>query len=257
MASIKELLSAMISKINGKNEGVNWNENDPESPAFVKNRPFYDTRKFSQKIEFEGKSITLCKISDNVPEQISGVETVNLWAVFGSNADNSSMPIVQLSENIYAVSNGIPYVVIATSDGAYESSTPFGIGPLERGVYFLHMGDDIGYVSGISFTSADTPEITWDGDMGVLKKIDPKYISTITAIITYDGTNYTANCTFNEFAELIDNGANVIMKNRSDGRYVITRASEIQKDSDTQFTIYFGSHFAVNFIPTGVVLIEM
>ena len=41
MASIKELLTAMIAKINGKNEGVDWNENDETSPAFVKNRPFY------------------------------------------------------------------------------------------------------------------------------------------------------------------------------------------------------------------------
>lgn len=41
MASIKELLQAMINKINGKNEGVDWNENDETSPAFVKNRPFY------------------------------------------------------------------------------------------------------------------------------------------------------------------------------------------------------------------------
>lgn len=41
MASIKELLQSMINKINGKNEGVDWNENDEASPAFVKNRPFY------------------------------------------------------------------------------------------------------------------------------------------------------------------------------------------------------------------------
>ena len=41
MASIKELLQSMINKINGKNEGVDWNQNDETSPAFVKNRPFY------------------------------------------------------------------------------------------------------------------------------------------------------------------------------------------------------------------------
>lgn len=43
MASIKELLQAMINKINGKNEGVDWNENDETSPAFVKNRTHYVT----------------------------------------------------------------------------------------------------------------------------------------------------------------------------------------------------------------------
>lgn len=258
MASIKELLSAMISKINGKNEGVDWNENDPESPAFVKNRPFYDTRKFSQKIEFEGVSTTLCKVSDNVPQQISGVETVNLWAVFGGNADNSSMPIVQLSENIYAVSNGIPYVVIATSDGAYESSTPFGIGPLERGVYFLHMGD-IGYTSGISFTGADTPEITWDGDMGTIKQIDTKYYISITpVIITRNDGNCTANCTFDEFAELVEKGANVILRDQFDDGYNMINATRIStKDSNAQFTIYFGSYASMYFSPGGIEAEEM
>lgn len=65
MASIKELLSAMIAKINGKNEGVDWNENDETSPAVVKNRPFYEDSLLS--VTAEGLPYVWYKVSDDVP----------------------------------------------------------------------------------------------------------------------------------------------------------------------------------------------
>lgn len=254
MASIKELLSAMISKINGKNEGVDWNENDPDSPAFVKNRPFYSTRKFSHEIEFEGISFTLCKVSDNVPELTSETEAY-MWIVSKGNTFNDSTYIVQLSENIYTTYVEVPYVVIATSDGAYEDSTPFGIGPLERGVYFLK-SDAATYVSGVSFTGADTPEITWDGVIETIKQIDPKYITSV--IITKNGENYTANCTFDEFAELVKKGANVILRDQFDDGYDMINATRIsKKDSEARFNINFDSYTSVYFSQAGVEAIPM
>ena len=253
MASIKELLSAMISKINGKNEGVDWNENDPDSPAFVKNRPFYDTRKFSQEIAIDGyKTCMLCKISDNVPEQLTGSESVYLWSSTGYSL---CIQLIPLSENIYAAYKGIPYVVIATSDGASESLTEFNFGPLERGVYFMHFGSE-GYVSGVSFTGADTPEITWDGDIGTIKQIDPKYITSV--IITKNGENYTANCTFDEFAELVKKGANVILRDQFNDGYDMINATRIsKKDSEARFTIYFDSYTSVYFSTAGVEAVPM
>lgn len=248
MASIKELLSAMISKINGKNEGVNWNENDPESPAFVKNRPFYDTRKFSQKFEFEELSFTLCKVSDNVPEQLTGNEPCWIWDSSTDECFESNL--FPVSENITLAKSEIPIVVIATSDGASESITDFNIGPLERGVYFAHLGSE-GYVSGVSFTGADMPEITWDGDMGTIKQIDPKYISSV--IITRNDGNYTANCAFDEFAELVEKGANVILRDQLDDGYKIINATTIlKKDSEAHFTVYFDSYTSVYFSPGGI-----
>lgn len=64
MASIKELLSAMIAKINGKNEGVDWNENDETSPAFVKNRPFY--KELRDIIVIPEQTLTLSYIKDGI-----------------------------------------------------------------------------------------------------------------------------------------------------------------------------------------------
>lgn len=66
MASIKELLTAMIAKINRKNEGVDWNENDETSPAFVKNRPFYDKSLVSVPHP-QATGLAWYKVSDDVP----------------------------------------------------------------------------------------------------------------------------------------------------------------------------------------------
>lgn len=205
MASIKELLQSMINKINGKNEGVDWNENDETSPAFVKNRPFYANMKFSQEIAIEGgPSSTLCKVSDNVPEQLSGIETCWLWIQSSGIAEQVQGHIVSLTENIFFVMGDRLYAVIATSDGASESVTGLNVGPLERGVYFIYF-DDL-YTSGISFTGADTPEITWDGDLGTLKTLDEKYIPKIPykklPYITETTPGIVDKNTFSEYAPI-------------------------------------------------------
>lgn len=61
MASIKELLQSMINKINGKNEGVDWNENDETSPAFVKNRTHYVTNEIIPE-----QTVTVSMIRDGL-----------------------------------------------------------------------------------------------------------------------------------------------------------------------------------------------
>lgn len=72
MASIKELLTAMIAKINGKNEGVDWNENNETSPAFVKNRPFYTGEAVLTEIIPEQTYTLSSSGSFNIYEDTSG-----------------------------------------------------------------------------------------------------------------------------------------------------------------------------------------
>lgn len=80
MASLKELLNTMIAKINGKNEGVDLNENDETSPAFVKNRPFYKSTSIKEIASATGTvSDGRFSISSDNPGFTSGVEyTVNI-----------------------------------------------------------------------------------------------------------------------------------------------------------------------------------
>ena len=71
-------------------------------------------------------------------------------------------------------------------------------------------------------------------------------------IITKNGGIYTANCTFDEFAELVEKGANVIVKNPEGNGHRMTYATYISKlDSGSHFNIRFGSNVLV-FSPDGI-----
>ena len=73
-------------------------------------------------------------------------------------------------------------------------------------------------------------------------------------IITENNGIYTANCTFDEFAELVEKGANVIVKNPDEDEYRMTYATHISKlvDSDTHFNIHFGDSSVLVFSPDGI-----
>ena len=59
----------------------------------------------------------------------------------------------------------------------------------EKGVYFASVPDEF-YVTGIASADSDTPEITWDGNIGVIKKLDKKYIpSELNEVILQSSTS--------------------------------------------------------------------
>lgn len=72
-------------------------------------------------------------------------------------------------------------------------------------------------------------------------------------IITENDGIYTANCTFDEFAELVEKGANVIVKNPEGNGYRMTYATHISKlDSGAHFSVHFGSSSVLVFSPDGI-----
>ena len=59
----------------------------------------------------------------------------------------------------------------------------------EKGVYFVSVPDNF-YTTGIASADSDTPEITWDGNIGTIKTIDPKYIpSELNEVILPSSTS--------------------------------------------------------------------
>lgn len=59
LSGLKTLLEPLVHLINKKAERPDWNENDPSSPDFIENRPFYTA--------IERKSVTLI---DNMTVEI-------------------------------------------------------------------------------------------------------------------------------------------------------------------------------------------
>ena len=180
MASIKQLLSAMIAKINGKNEGVDWNENDETSPAFVKNRPFYDKSLVSVPHP-QATGLAWYKVSDDVP---TGHPAVDDSACIILNGNKFNGSIFLSTDDCYLASELM--VVVALKDNTVISEFNNLTFP-EKGTYFL-AGEGLPSVTGFALGKNADPEITWDGNTGEIKPIDEKFIPEMSNVILKSST---------------------------------------------------------------------
>lgn len=180
MASIKELLQAMINKINGKNEGVDWNENDETSPAFVKNRPFYDKSLVSVPNP-QNTRMAWYKVSDDVP---TGHPAKNDMACIILDGSKMNGYIFLSNDECYAASELL--IVVALKDNAVISEFNNLTFP-EKGTYFL-AGEGLPSLTGFALGKDADPEITWDGNTGEIKPIDEKFIPEMSNVILKSST---------------------------------------------------------------------
>lgn len=106
------------------------------------------------------------KVSDEVPSWASVNSPIKYWT---SDGLNSTMP----PEEYFDLGNGN----FATNAGYFITTDNFELSGLvlpEKGVYFLSWNSV--YTTGIASADSDTPEITWDGNISVVKKIDEKFL---------------------------------------------------------------------------------
>lgn len=117
------------------------------------------------------------KVSDEVPSWASIDAPIKYWSSNGNNG----------TENPEDLDNGnftIEMAFFITTDNFEFSGVVFP----EKGVYFMQTPGF--YISGIARADSDTPEITWDGNVEMLKTIDPKYIpSELNEIILPSSTS--------------------------------------------------------------------
>ena len=120
-----------------------------------------------------GNGVQIVKVSDEIPS----------WASVDSSMTvlTSNLGLKTVSPESYTnLGNGsfiaLNSVVIATTENLEFNGVVFP----EKGVYFVSISDN-SYVTGIASADSDTPEITWDGTISVIKKIDEKFIPDIPA----------------------------------------------------------------------------
>ena len=135
----------------------------------------YDNSKLAINVEEMGQVV---KVADKAPSWMSVDAPTNVWL---SNEQNEQ--IVTISpDDIVGYDNGsfrIFYMVfVITEDNTiiriHENDEGGYVFP-EKGVYFT-LSPNEGYVSGIASADSDTPEITWDGNIGGIKKVDQKFL---------------------------------------------------------------------------------
>ena len=170
MASIKELLLSMINKINGKNEGVDWNENDETSPAFVKNRPFYT-----------GEPV----FTEIIPEQTYTLSSSGSITTYIDSSGTYPYSL-EVGKDYTVVYNGTTYEL--TSDivegiGVVGDIKPFVTGS-EPTMPFA-IGAGMGILQIIDYTGNTEVTFKISGSETDIKQIDTKYIPWNDAVGLY------------------------------------------------------------------------
>ena len=139
--------------------------------------------KWEDRLAYEGSSklvvdfaggMQAIKVADEVPSWMSVDAPTKIWTSDGTNVtvtiennvgyDNGSFRIYAM---VFAITEDNSVIRIHENDeGGYEFP--------EKGVYFAI--DSHEYISGIASADSDTPEITWDGNISGIKKLDEKFL---------------------------------------------------------------------------------
>lgn len=115
----------------------------------------------------------LVKVADEVPSWASVDAPMKIWISNEKNITANPEDYIDLGNGSFAASE---FVVFITTDNLEFNSIVFP----EKGVYFTSNPDN-SYVTGAASADSDTPEITWDGNISEIKKLDEKFIPVIPA----------------------------------------------------------------------------
>lgn len=105
------------------------------------------------------------KVADEVPSWASVDSPIKLWTSAGISDTTTPEDYIDRGNGSFLVTDQLVAFIVADN---YDIIFP------EKGVYFFSQDDF--YVTGIASADSDTPEITWDGDIGVIKKLDEKFL---------------------------------------------------------------------------------
>ena len=123
----------------------------------------------------------LVKVADEVPSWASIDAPIKVWVSNGENITANPENYIDLGNGSFVASE---FVFFITTDNLEFNSIVFP----EKGVYFAFTSEV--YASGIASADSDTPEITWDGNIGTIKTIDSKFIpSELNEIILPSSTS--------------------------------------------------------------------
>ena len=151
---------------------------DSEGGVKWEDRLAYDDSKL---VVDSGEGGQFVKVADEVPSWASVDAPMKVWTSRGGNITVNPESYTNLGNGNFMLENAM--AVLITTDNCKV----YGIMFPEKGVYFISANGD--YVAGVASADSDTPEITWDGNIEMVKAIDPKYIpSELNEIILPSST---------------------------------------------------------------------
>ena len=151
---------------------------DGEGSVKWEDRLAYDDSKL---VVDDGDGTQFVKVSDEIPSWASVDSPIKVWKNF--RHDGSEISEVTDAEDFTPLGDGS----IFNSAGIFAMTDNLEFDTLvfpEKGVYFFSTPDF--YVSGITSADSDTPEITWDGNAGEIKKIDKKFLPDMLILYVHN-----------------------------------------------------------------------
>ena len=183
LSGLKTLLEPLVHLINKKAERPDWNENDPSSPDYIENRPFYESINNGVLFEFTANSTDGIRVSPD--DTYAGYS----W----SSQDITGLPFpFEVSD--FALCEGVEYTVeyeSATYDlnaacvTGYEQGIWIGNGSILNSIYGTTYEDNnldfcIIYnkneLSMFMMRTICTAQVSISGKQPVIHKIDEKYL---------------------------------------------------------------------------------
>ena len=153
---------------------------DADGKVKWENRLAYDDSKLVVDV---GSTTQFVKVADEVPSWASVDSPIKVWASNGISATANPEEYRDCGNRSFFVSENL--VFFNSTDNFEVEGDVFP----EKGVYFASVLDEF-YVTGIASADSDTPEITWDGNIDVIKKLDKKFIpSELNEIILPSSTS--------------------------------------------------------------------
>ena len=143
----------------------------------------------------------LVKVADEVPSWASVDASTKVWMNDGSSLTVTPKDNMDFGNGSFVAKFMVCFI---TTDNFEIHGVVFP----EKGVYFMQTPDF--YISGIASADSDTPEITWDGSLEVIKKIDEKFIPSTSpnipknyrVIFEQTSSNvFQCNCTYSELKD--------------------------------------------------------
>lgn len=145
---------------------------DSEGDVKWEDRLAYDD---SKPIVDLGSGVKVVKVADEVPSWVSIDAPMKVWMSSGESDTFSAEDYRDLGNGSFSASGASLFIMTDN----FESN---GVVFPGKGVYFLSTKDD--YTTGIASAGSDTPEITWDGNIGEIKKLDKKFLPDIPDMLT-------------------------------------------------------------------------
>ena len=150
---------------------------DGEGGVKWEDRLAYD----DSKLVVDVGDVQFIKVSDEVPSWASVDLPINTWVSIGENSIIYPEEYDDLGNGSFVASATVAFI---TTDNVEFRGVVFP----KKGLYFVSV-PNLFYVTGIASADSDTPEITWDGNIDVIKKLDKKYIpSELNEIILPSST---------------------------------------------------------------------